>query len=225
MEPHRDDVDLTATLGALRPTPREEFAAELDARVAAGFPEASRLADSRLSRLAGRLSAAPRRRLLAPVASGAVVAIAVATAILAGSGGGPAPSTPTTASGHVAGSAVEKVAPASAPKSAVSGAAEATIPASASSSAHSGPYASKAEHRKVERAAQIVLGSEPGNVQSDATRVFEAVRSFDGIVLNSSVSGGGAGEAGAQFELLIPSTKLGEALAAFFEDRRGPRPA
>ena len=69
----------------------------------------------------------------------------------------------------------------------------------------------------VERAAQIVLGSEPAKVRGDATRIFETVRNVDGIVLNSSVSGGGAGEAGARFELLIPSPNLGEALAAFSE--------
>lgn len=37
MEPLRDDL-LIADLQALRPTPRPQFAAELDERAAAGFP-------------------------------------------------------------------------------------------------------------------------------------------------------------------------------------------
>jgi Domain of unknown function (DUF4349) len=217
MEPHRDDGDLTATLSALRPTPREEFAAELDAYAAAGFPSASRRAGSSLAHVAGRFRPMPRRWLLAPATACAVVAIAVATVILTSSGGGPAPSTPTAASGHIAGPAVEKGGPPSAPQSLASSSAKAGASASAEFSAHSGPYASKVAHRKIERAAQIVLGSEPANVRGDATRVYEAVRSVNGIVLNSSVSGGGADEAGARFELLIPSPKLDEALAAFSE--------
>ncbi len=181
------------------------------------FLRRSRRASSSLALLAGRFRATPRRWLLAPATACAVVAVVVATAILASSGNGPAPSTPITAPGHVAGPAVEKVRPSSVSEGVASSAAKVGASASTPFSAHSGPYASKAEHRKVERAAQIVLGSEPANVRSDATRVFEAVRNFNGIVLNSSVSGGGAGEAGARFELLIPSPKLGEALAAFSE--------
>lgn len=45
--------------------------------------------------------------------------------------------------------------------------------------------------------------------------VFEAVHAYDGIVLKSSTSNGSQGEAGAEFDLLIPSAKLGDALAAF----------
>ncbi len=42
METPRDE-QLAADLRALRPTPRPEFAAELDERAAAGFPRRSRL--------------------------------------------------------------------------------------------------------------------------------------------------------------------------------------
>ena len=52
MSSYRDDTDLAAALRALRPTPRPEFAAELDARVAAGFPRRS------ARPLGGRLAAA-----------------------------------------------------------------------------------------------------------------------------------------------------------------------
>jgi hypothetical protein len=84
-----------------------------------------------------------------------------------------------------------------------------------SSSKLTGPYASKAVHRKVERSAEMVLGAEPTDVAGDAADVFDAVHAVDGIVLSSSVSGAAAGDAGARFDLLIPSAKLGDALADF----------
>ncbi|HEY8502323.1 MAG TPA: DUF4349 domain-containing protein, partial [Solirubrobacterales bacterium] len=67
----------------------------------------------------------------------------------------------------------------------------------------------------VERSATIVLGADPADVADDSAKVFEAVHAHDGIVLRSSTEEGPAGEAGASFELLIPSAKLGDALAAF----------
>lgn len=78
-----------------------------------------------------------------------------------------------------------------------------------------GPYAVGVAHRNIERSAQIVLGDDPADVRSDAAKVFDAVRAFHGIVLRSSISDGGEGEAGATFNLLIPSGKLGEAMGAF----------
>ena len=81
MEPPRDD-QLIADLQALRPTPRPQFAAELDGRAAAGFPRRSRL----LQRGAPAFFTAMRnkgpadlRRLLLPVGGVAVAAVAVAT--------------------------------------------------------------------------------------------------------------------------------------------------
>lgn len=79
----------------------------------------------------------------------------------------------------------------------------------------SGPYASQANHRDVERSAEMVLAADPAQVGGDAVEVFEAVHAYDGIVLKSSTSNGSQGEAGAEFDLLIPSAKLGDALAAF----------
>jgi hypothetical protein len=78
-----------------------------------------------------------------------------------------------------------------------------------------GPFASKAGHRDVERAAEMVLGTDPADVRRAAGEVFEAVHAYDGIVLRSSIEDGNEGEARAEFELLIPSGKLGDALASF----------
>ena len=60
-----------------------------------------------------------------------------------------------------------------------------------------------------------MLGADPAEVRGDSAKVFEAVHAADGIVLSSSIRDGEAGEAGADFELMIPSAKLGDALASF----------
>jgi hypothetical protein len=76
-----------------------------------------------------------------------------------------------------------------------------------------GPYASGASRREIERSAQLVLGADPADVRADAAKVFDAVHAADGIVLRSSIRDGAAGDAGAEFELLIPGDRLGDALA------------
>jgi hypothetical protein len=84
-----------------------------------------------------------------------------------------------------------------------------------SASGSTGPYASRAPHREIERSAQIVLGTDPADVRKAASEVFATVHAYRGIVLNSSIRDGAAGAAGARFELLIPSAKLGDAMAEF----------
>jgi len=104
---------------------------------------------------------------------------------------------------------------ASAPGEALSSSASSAAASGPSRPAETGPFATDTAHRNIERSAEMVLGAEPAEVGDDAAKVFDAVHASDGIVLRSSVSGGAAGDAGATFELLIPSAKLGDALAAF----------
>ena len=61
----------------------------------------------------------------------------------------------------------------------------------------------------------MVLATDPDQIRTATGRVFDAVHAVDGIVLSSSVRDGEAGAAVADFELLIPSAKLGDALASF----------
>jgi hypothetical protein len=68
-------------------------------------------------------------------------------------------------------------------------------------------------HREIERSAEIGLLADPADLADDSAKVFAAVRDANGIVLHSSTSSGKNG--GARFELLIPSVRLGDALAAF----------
>ncbi|MFL5873616.1 MAG: DUF4349 domain-containing protein [Solirubrobacterales bacterium] len=77
-----------------------------------------------------------------------------------------------------------------------------------------GPHLARLHHRAVEHSAEIVLGAAPDDVADDSAEVFEAVHAHDGIVMRSSTREGQPGQAGATFELLIPSAKLGDALAA-----------
>lgn len=192
METPRDD-QLTADLRALRPTPNPEFTAELDQRAAAGFPRRSRL--PRLS-----LPVKPRRALV-PAGAFAVVAIAVVTAVV------------------VSNNDEAKVESLSAPQQSGEVRFGAAQPM-ASDAAGSAPAGAGAEleinrlaNRAVERSATLVLGAAPGDVADDSAQVFEVVHAHDGIVMRSSTHEGEPGQAGATFELLIPSAKLGDALA------------
>ena len=95
---YRDDPDLAAALRALRPAPRPAFAAELDARAAAGFPRRWRWRDSALAgdsptRLA-RHSAPTAAR---PAGACAVAAVVVATAVVAVTEAEPDARDPSTA--------------------------------------------------------------------------------------------------------------------------------
>ncbi len=73
--------------------------------------------------------------------------------------------------------------------------------------------ANLSRHREIERSAEIGLLAAPADVADDSVKVFAAVHDANGIVLHSTTSSGKNG--GARFELLIPSARLGDALAAF----------
>src|SRR5262245_5436861 len=91
MERSSEYQDLAAALAELRPTPRAEFAAELDQRVVAGFPRGSRLGDTPLTGLAKRIRGLTPQRLLFGGGIAALAAIAVATVVVTSvdSGSGP----------------------------------------------------------------------------------------------------------------------------------------
>jgi hypothetical protein len=238
MEPPRDD-QLIADLGALRPIPRPQFAAELDERAAAGFPRPSRV--SRVS--FDRLRAIRPRRLLIPVAGVALLAFVIATTVVSLNSSGSSseeiarsvpPSHPETGARSFDGNGSYEASqhprlrgaePTAKANEAAAGEASSTqfkaeVPVIAGESAAAplkGDFNAgfNPRHRSVERSAEIVLGAAPEDVADDAAEVFEAVHAHDGVVMRSSTQEGRAGEAGATFDLLIPSAKLGDALAAF----------
>ena len=211
------DEQLAAELRARRPTPRPEFAAKLDERAAAGFPRRSRLPRLRL--------ALPSRRVLIPAGALAVVAIVAVSAIVAnnepasepGGGGALLGDLNKFDSGSGSAGTGEEVTPSTGDlsSSAASGPSSA---ASAGGSTELEPFSRKVapqiRHRAVERSAELTLAASPADLADDSAEVFEAVHAHDGIVMSSSTREGKAGEAAARFELLIPSAKLGDALAA-----------
>jgi Domain of unknown function (DUF4349) len=239
MEPFRDDTGLAAELQALRPAPSQAFAAELDERAAAGFPHRSALRDSPLGRLATRLRALPPRRLLLPAGATALAALAVATALVAiaepGNGGDTrlSLSSPQTRSGRAgegetlsnlnrfSRGANGEASAASAKSSNHNGsvlqysAAAPSTATSGSAPSSTGPNAVGTRHREVERSAEIVLGTTPSEVHEVANQVLQTVHAYRGIVLRSSIHD--VGEADSTFDLLIPSSKLSDALAGFSE--------
>jgi hypothetical protein len=79
-----------------------------------------------------------------------------------------------------------------------------------SSSAAVAPAASP---RDVESDAELVLLARSDEIAEASSDVFAAVHAADGIVLSSSVEDRGT-DANAEFELLIPSAELSDALAS-----------
>jgi len=203
METPRDE-QLAADLRALRPAPRPEFTAELDERAAAGFPRRSHW-----PQLSWRL---PSLRVLIPAGGVAVIAIAFVTALSVSNDSGSSSES----------SGVLNMTPPADSSSEPEHAAEAPpAPSAASAGAaevEAQPFSREVKpgihKRAVERSAELVLGAAPADVADDSAEVFEAVHAHDGIVMRSSTREGEPGVAGARFELLIPSAKLGDALAA-----------
>ncbi|HEX5763289.1 MAG TPA: DUF4349 domain-containing protein [Solirubrobacterales bacterium] len=226
MEPRRSDTDLATELRALRPTPRPGFTAELDARAAAGFPFEREAGESAFGRATAWLQPAGRRL---PALAGAVgtIAIAVATAAIALSEQttvGPPEADRLSASPHRLERAAKRppvqfsARPPMAKAPGGGAGLQGGRAAAAEGLAPAGPLLTPASGRDVERSASIVLAAEDSQIRTIATRVFETVRSYDGIVLRSSISAGeGATNGGAVFDLLIPGGKLGGAMAAFSE--------
>jgi hypothetical protein len=75
------------------------------------------------------------------------------------------------------------------------------------------PTHARLAHRDIERSAEIGLLAAPDDVAEDSAQVFSAVHDANGIVLHSTTTAGR--QAGAHFDLLIPSARVGDALAAF----------
>jgi hypothetical protein len=244
MEPFRDD-QFVATLESLRPEPSPEFTAELDERAAAGFPRPERAGtETGWERLVEWLRQARPGKLVLAGGGTALAIVAVAAVFVAGTGSNSEPDQRFTSGSeqqesNLLGSlnkfgspkpaeVVPEASSAEAGESAGSGSTEESsnyAPAEQALPSQvvvvpknfdgSGPYASRAHHRDVEYAAEVVLGTRPEEVGDAAGKVFDAVHQYRGIVLGSSVSGGSEGDAGAEFELLIPSARLSGALATF----------
>jgi hypothetical protein len=245
MERSNDHSDLATALAESRPVPNEAFARKLDKRAAAGFPRHPRRSANPLSLIRDHLLVSGPGRLLFAGGGVALVAIAVATVIFVGSSGTeqesrngilnevsgfsgssessePRPSEPP-ANTSSNGGGVKAPSAHPAEGSAASGrsgevelqyAPTPVLPSkSAASETLAAPLNNGRAHREIERSAEIGLLANPDDVANDSAAVFAAVHDAHGIVLHSTTTSGK--RAGANFDLLIPSAQLGDALAAF----------
>jgi hypothetical protein len=193
------ETELGSDLEALRPGLEQGFARDLDAWAAEGFPGA----EGRAGRLRLRLAGLRPRRLLLPALAGATALVIVGTVVvssLGGGGGGDA--------GRI--SAVGVQQPQSGAAATEPGAAIGTLGSAAPAAVL--PSQPSLRPRQIERSAELTLGTDSDHVQQVSSNVFEVVRRYSGIVLSSSVRDGTQGDAGASFELLFPSFRLGDAL-------------
>jgi len=224
--------DLATALAEVRPAPRDAFANELDKRVAAGFPRRSPHAGSPLAGFVTWIRGLPPKRLLFASGATALAAIVIATALIASSGRGTSESPPAngllsqfsplkSGDSSDSGAAPRGAAPESSGLTRSNDSAGVQSPEAESSGEYSasngsfqtGGSADLSRHRDIERSAEIDLLADPADVSEDSTKVFAAVHDANGIVPRSTTSSGKG--ASARFELLIPSTRLGDALAAF----------
>lgn len=228
MERFEDDTKLSQELRALRPRPRDGFAAELDERAAAGFPRRGRLGSvaAASARVWARLRAMPPRRVVL-VAGAASLTVIAATAALTLSGDNG--STERVSGGHLlslsdggqSGEAADEPPDGGAPLSdrAISptgGGGARYIPAAPGSSATAA--GGRASNRVVKRWSKIFIGAPAADVPAVASEVFAVTDANNGIVVSSTVREGdeaGENRADANFQLLIPSGKVGEAMESF----------
>lgn len=203
MERSSDHTAIEGMLRELRPAPHPELVAELDAWAAAGCPPRSRGRRLLPTSLGARLRIPRPRQMAFAGGIAALLAIAVATALIGNhtDSGGPARMAIDRSDGGGLLNAFSGPAPDSARLEGTSAAkAQVAVPSSGG--------------RDIERSAQIALLADPEDVAGDSAEVFAAVHSVHGIVLRSNTTQGPAGRAGATFDLLIPSARLGDALAA-----------
>lgn len=230
---HASTVELVRAMRAVKPAPSERAALALNTRVAHAFERKPRRA-SRLRARTGRPPRAaeaesrgtghrrswPRTVFSHPGwVAGALAGVALAVAV---------PLTLTGATRPPSGEATSARAPAT---SAPATRAPSRVLAPAPFAAQAAPAAAAQSARQVERAATLDVGVASNAIQSTAQRVFTLASAFHGYVQQSSVStggkpteppvqvergeGGDQGEqGGASFQLRLPSSSLGAALAA-----------
>ncbi len=214
MERSREYDDIAVALAEARPAPRPDFCEELDELVAAGFRRDPRAGRHPLSTLADRLRGLSPRRTLLATGGSALAAIALATVLVAGLDSGSGPATVERHAPHrPARTQFSAKIPALTGAPASAGSSAGRRSSEESNAAATVHFSESVRQRQIERSAEIGLLAEPDDVAADSAKVFSAVHDARGIVLHSTTTAGR--NAGADFDLLIPSARLGDALAAF----------
>lgn len=186
---------------AERTPPRPEWARELDARVAAGFPPPAR----------------PRKRRRLPSLSGpllpalgAVACLLVGVVVFASLRGGEDPSTSSSSSVQSEGGAGASSAPA--PERGAEP--ESAVPSSTAAPSSSAPAPFRG--RAVERTTDLELTVPAKRMQSAAQRVYRVAGGLGGIVDRASVSSS-TSSGNAYFELRFPTARADQGVARLAE--------
>lgn len=231
-------AELATALKGSAPEADPGFAAELDQRVHDHFPaewtadkpDRRPLGDRLRARFSGR-----GRSLMLPVTAGLAGVLIVGTVVATGLNGnrsdsGSVPSVKSmqgtfdsTGGGSASSSSADSSASAIDPNTGAAEGAVAPEPASPGGASpdavilsnrdqSTGKYAYGANQRAVAHKTDIVLGTTPENIQDVSNEISSVVDDHDGIVLDSNVSDGPEGIAGASFRLLIPTNELDSAV-------------
>jgi hypothetical protein len=208
-------AELALILRRDRPRTSDAFTARLDERVERRFAR-----PAPAERGTGR-----RRWLFAPLAGLAAAAAGVAVVIVVANSGGAGSvsyGNASSSSSAAAGSAAPLTAASSGAGSSVhpdarrlsaNPTARATAAGAASSAASAAPSPVAAPGRQVVQSAQLQLSAAPSRIDDVAQQVFNVVGAEKGFVNNSNVtSGGGNSDAGANFQLSVPSANLSATL-------------
>jgi hypothetical protein len=214
---------LARELRAERPAPSPEYATELDARACEGFPRTG--PRSRVARLRERIAARPPRRYLAPAGALATLVVVAGVALSqsgTGGGGGEPAVAPTGPQIEAGGGAAEKQAPPAGAAEGAPAAGPAVEPNAVEPPLPGQPPSDRQglvpgqDNRKVERAAQLTLSTDPDAVPDVADDVIGVADRYRGIVVSSQVTGE-ADRSVANFDLAIPAVRLQDALADLSE--------
>ena len=215
---YADIAGLATALAELRSTPAEDFAAKLDRQAAAGFRGGP--AGSGPGALSARLRGLGLRQAMPALAGGFAVLVIGTAVVVSGSGGGQ--DGPAATGGDGRGSLTEPATAAGGGATAAEAAPQSTVaPAPARTldldAKATGPNAAGERRRFVDRDARLTLATDADDVRRATEDVFAIVARYRGIVQTSQIEDGPEGEAGAGFELLIPSGRLSAALADLSE--------
>jgi len=200
------DEQIGAELHALRETPSEEFAAELDAWATAGFPSLKEItAREKSSPRKGRglRGLIARRPLVAGFAASAMLVAVVGLSIGVYLHNSNQVELFSGSSKDVQAVQLDELSPQS-----TSGVA----PQSATGTAAAGSQPRNERTQIQERTAQVGLATDEDKIQDAADGVFEVTDRYDGIVDSSNIRTGGSNSR-ASFELRIPTQHLQDTLA------------
>lgn len=206
----RELQDLALALEAESELPSDEFARELEARVAAGFPRARA---RRVPGLPGVPAWVGRRGLaLAGAAATLLVVIGVA---LSSSSEEPVDTleVPAQPSGTAPQGSVAPAPPPSTPPEALQRYEDAARASGGGGNAGRGRVAPGERERRIERSAELTLAAPEEEIDAVADDVVRVTDRHRGFVLRSSVASGEDSARGGDFELRIPAESLQTALA------------